>query len=188
VRLFVALDIPQAVREALTNVVRSLRDACPDARWVRLEGVHVTLKFIGEVSPDLTGRIRETLPGVPPAPNVDLRFAGLGFFPTPRRPRVLWAGVEHSDALPELAASIEARLEPLGIVREKRGFQPHVTLARLDSARNLDALRSAVEKLGRPEFGRATPAEFHLYRSLLKPGGAEYTRLASYRISTEPAH
>jgi 2'-5' RNA ligase len=186
-RLFVALDIPGAVREALTHFCRPLRALCPEARWVRLEGVHITLKFIGETPPDLAERVRVELSSVPSTGPIELHFAGLGFFPTPRRPRVLWAGITAGVALSGLAGAIEAQLERLGIPRETRDFNPHITLARFDSPKGLDALRAALEKLSTPEFGGTTAREFHLYRSVLKRGGAEYTRLASYPVSGEQA-
>ncbi len=185
-RLFVALDIPDAVREALAKISRDLRALCPTARWVRLEGVHVTLKFIGETPTEKAGQIRAALNGARASGPIELRFGGLGFFPNARRPRVLWAGVAAGAALSDLATSIETHLEPLGIPRETRQFSPHLTLARLDAPRGLDALRTAVERLGAPEFGSASAREFHLYQSVLKRGGAEYTRWASYAISGEP--
>jgi 2'-5' RNA ligase len=132
-------------------------------------------------------QVRSALGAVPAPRPIELRFAGLGFFPNPRHPRVFWAGVAAGGALGAFASAIEAQLEPLGIPREDRDFNPHITLARFDSPKHLDALRAAVEKLGAPEFGSFTAREFHLYRSVLKRGGAEYTRLASYPLSGEPA-
>jgi 2'-5' RNA ligase len=186
-RLFVAIDIPDAVRDALTAVGRQLRQLCPNARWVRLEGAHLTLKFIGETPPDRAERVRSTLSAVRPCGPIELQFAGLGFFPGPGRPRVLWAGVRVSTALRELDASIETQLESLGIPRETREFSPHITLARFDSPKGLEPLHAAIEKLGTQEFGRTWARQFHLYQSVLKRGGAEYTRLASYDIAGEPA-
>lgn len=187
-RLFVALDIPDTVREALTALSRDLRKlSSSDTRWVRIDGTHITLKFIGYTQPEQAELIRAALSSVRVDGPVEMQFAGLGFFPNPRRPRVLWAGVAGGPELRALAAAIEAQLEPLGVPREERDFNAHITLARFDSPRGLDALRAAVEQLGVPEFGRATAREFYLYRSVLKRGGAEYTRLASYPISGEPA-
>jgi 2'-5' RNA ligase len=187
VRIFVALDIPQTVRDSLAKLISHLRQTCPAARWVRIEGAHLTLKFIGEVPPERAEQVRCALGGVSAPGPVELRFAGLGFFPDPRRPRVFWAGIEGGAPLSTLAAAIESRLEPLGIPREAREFLPHITLARFDSPKRLSSLRTEVEKLGVPEFGRAVAGEFYLYRSVLKRGGAEYTRLASYRIAREPS-
>lgn len=186
-RLFVAVDIPEDVRDAIAKLSHRLRPLSSSARWVRIEGAHVTLKFIGETSPDRAERIRSVLSSVHTSAPIELLFAGLGFFPNPHHPRVLWAGVTAGPALRELATSIEAQLEPLGVPRETRNFNPHITLARFDSPKGLDALRAAAKELGTPDFGRSSAREFHLYQSVLKPGGAEYTRLASYRISGGPA-
>ena len=84
---------------------------------------------------------------------------------------------------PRLPPQSRRRLLPLGIAREERAFSPHLTLARFDTPRGLDALHAAIEKAGRLEFGATTAKEFHLYQSVLKPGGAEYTRLATFSFA-----
>jgi RNA 2',3'-cyclic 3'-phosphodiesterase len=187
VRLFVALDIPDAVRAALSELSDQLKRVCPNARWVRLEGVHITLKFIGEVPSEQAEDIRRALHNIPSFSPIEVRFAGLGFFPSARRPRVFWAGVEASPQLAAMAAAIEMKLEPLGIPPEKRPFHPHLTLARLETPERMQALSAAVEALGTPEFGRETFKEFHLYQSVLKRSGAEYTRLVTYPFLRESA-
>ena len=88
--------------------------------------------------------------------------------------------------LRELAAALETKLAPLGIPPESREFRPHLTLARFDSPQGTDALRAAVEALNAPEFGSDVFEEFYLYRSVLKPSGAEYTRLETYPFHREP--
>jgi 2'-5' RNA ligase len=118
-----------------------------------------------------------------------LKFRGLGFFPDERRPRVLWAGIEAGPELGALAAAVETSLEPLGIAKEQRSFSPHLTLARFDTARRkpagsaFDHLRETISQAGPLEFGSSTAGEFHLYQSILKRGGAEYTRLATFRFA-----
>ncbi len=185
VRLFVALDVPQTVRTTLAELTTKLKETCPCARWVRLEGVHITLKFIGEVPDDQVEPIRRSLGTLATFSPIEIPFAGLGFFPNSRRPRVFWAGVEGGLRLAELAAAIEMKLEPLGIAPEKRAFHPHLTLARFESPQSTQALRDAVERQGATEFGRELFREFHLYRSVLKRSGAEYTRLSTYPFSRE---
>jgi len=187
VRLFVAVDVPEAVRASLAELSARLQKICPSARWVRLEGVHITLKFIGEVSPEQVESIRQALGSLPGFAPIELRFAGLGFFPSARRPRVFWAGVEAGPQLTALVAAIEMKLEPLGIPPEKRAFQPHLTLARIETPQSTQALSAAVEELGTPQFGSETFREFHLYQSVLKRSGAEYTRLVTYPFHREPA-
>src|SRR5258708_7760558 len=179
-RLFVALDIPDDVRAAIGALIAKLRDACRSARWVRIEGAHVTLKFIGEVSAEKVADIKTSLPSVHFSAPITMSFRGLGFFPNERRPRVLWAGIEADPELGALATAVETALEPLGIAREQRAFSPHLTLARFDSPKGLDPLREHIATAGPLEFGTSIAKEFHLYQSVLKRGGAEYTRLASY--------
>jgi 2'-5' RNA ligase len=181
-RLFVAMDIPEGVRAAISAIVAKLRAAGPNARWVRIEGAHVTLKFIGETPDARVPEIRSALASIVPRPPIAIQFRGLGFFPNPRRPRVFWAGVEAAPDLAALAAAVETALYPLGIAREDRAFAPHLTLARFDPPRSQDALQSAIEKFGPVEFGGVTANEFHLYQSVLKRGGAEYTRLATFPL------
>jgi RNA 2',3'-cyclic 3'-phosphodiesterase len=187
VRVFVALDVPEPVRASLAEFSARLAKVCPSARWVRLEGVHITLKFIGEVPPEKLEQIRHALGELPSFGPITVRFAGLGFFPGARRPRVFWSGVEADPKLAELSAAIEMKLAPLGIAPEKRAFHPHITLARFESPQGTQALREAVEALGAPEFGEETFREFHLYQSVLKRSGAEYTRLVTYPFSGERA-
>jgi 2'-5' RNA ligase len=186
-RLSVALDIPESVRNSLAALAAKLRDACQNARWPRIEGLHVTLKFIGETSPEKMEMIKRALTAIPvPAP-FSINIRGLGFFPNARRPRVLWAGIESSPELAELAAAVDASLHPLGIPREERAFTPHLTLARFSTPGNLDSLHAAIEKAGTVDFGSITAKEFHLYQSVLKPGGAEYTRLATFSFAAASA-
>ena len=185
-RLFVAVDIPDAVRDGFTRLTDELRKACPAARpikWARLEDAHVTLKFIGEVPDGQSKDIAEALRQAKTVAPFELVFAGLGFFPEERRPRVLWAGIEGGSALAGLAVAVEDALAPLGISREARPFRPHVTLARLEPSPEIAALRAAVAARGTPEFGRTTVREFSLFRSVPKKAGAEYTRLGTYPLS-----
>ena len=182
-RLFVALDIPDDVRSKLAALAAKLRGAYPHARWTRIEGLHVTLKFIGEVPPEKAQAIQSAIASLAPRSAFTMNFRGVGFFPNERRPRVLWAGVAAGPELATLAADVETALAALGLPREERAFSPHLTLARFDSPRGLDALHAAIENAGPLEFGAATAQEFHLYQSVLKRGGAEYTRLATFPLA-----
>ncbi len=202
VRAFVALDIPEDVRAALGALIAKLRPACenilagskrsphPHARWVRIEGVHLTLKFIGEIQPVKIDPIKASLARIPFPGPIEMNFRNVGFFPNDRRPRVFWAGIEAGKDLSALAAAVETSLEPLGIAKEARAFSPHLTLARFESPEGsaLNRLREAISAAGALEFGSGTATEFHLYQSILKPGGAEYTRLATFGFAGEESH
>jgi 2'-5' RNA ligase len=182
-RLFVAIEIPEDVRSALGDLMKSLRGTCRNARWVRIAGLHVTLKFIGETPPQRVAELKVALGRIPSSPPIVLNFRGLDFFPNARRPRVLWAGVEAGPDLGALASAVEKALSPAGIPQEERKFSPHLTLARFKESAGVDALQVAIEKAGPQKFGGTTAKEFHLYQSVLKPGGAEYTRLATFSLS-----
>jgi len=182
-RLFVALDIPAGVRQAIAELIDRLKPACRGARWVRSEGIHVTLKFIGHVSDQDTKKIesiRVALAKILSERPVEMQFRGVGFFPNERRPRVFWSGVQGSANLGSLAGAIEGELEPLGIEREARAFTPHLTLARISSPEGVDRLVREAEKLKDTDFGAARESEFHLFNSITKPTGAEYTKIDSY--------
>jgi RNA 2',3'-cyclic 3'-phosphodiesterase len=192
VRLFVALEIPSAVRDNLAALIEELRAedttaAKSKARWVRAENLHVTLKFIGDVDAGKLDAIRAALGEVSAGGAVELRFRGLGFFPNEKRPRVLWAGIGASPNLEPLAAGIDARLEKLGIPRETREFAPHLTLARFDPPGVSEKLRGAAQQNTAREFGVVRAGEFHLFESKTRPTGAEYTRLSSFSFAKAEA-
>jgi 2'-5' RNA ligase len=182
-RLFVALDFPEAVRASLRDLISRLRPLSSGARWARPEGMHITLKFIGETDRAKLDAINSALASVHSARTVEMQFRGLGFFPNERKPRVLWCAVEAPPNLATLASQIDSALEPAGVPRGTRAFVPHLTLARFDSQHGLkgaDKLVSAAEELKSYEFGAARESEFYLYESVLKPSGAEYKRLAAF--------
>jgi 2'-5' RNA ligase len=185
VRLFIAIDVPEEVRRRITAFAAEMRERAPRARWVRLDGVHVTLKFIGEVAPEKAEAIRHALEPVRTAAPVEMEFRGAGFFPNERRPRVFWVGIHSAPSLAELAAEIERRIEPLGIARESRPFNAHLTLARFETPSQSGELARALAEEGEREFGHAIAREFHLYESRLKPGGAQYTRLETFTFAPE---
>ncbi len=182
-RVFVALEIPAEVRRAIGEMIARLRDVARGARWVRAEGVHVTLKFIGEIPEERVAAIEQALRGVKTAgiaAPVEAKFRGAGFFPNERHPRVFWAGVEGPPNLAELARAVDERLAPLGIAAETREFRPHLTLARFKSEDGLPRLREEIKKLEPFDFGLMRASEFHLFQSQLGAGGAKYTKLASF--------
>jgi 2'-5' RNA ligase len=150
---------------------------------VRPDGIHVTLKFIGEVPSDLQTRIESSLSEVHSDAPVEITFCGTGFFPDARRPRVFWAGIEASSNLSDIAAQIESRLEPLGIARETREFKPHLTLARISESRGVEKLHDALRRIGTVNFGTVQASEMHLYQSELGRGGAKYACLQTFNFS-----
>jgi 2'-5' RNA ligase len=191
-RLFVALNIEEQIRARIAGFIDEMRVLAPDARWVRPESLHTTLKFIGEQSEDEVTKIQPALEAVRGAA-FDITFRGFGFFPNPRMPRVLWIGVEAGPALASLAAAVDASLASLGIAKEEHEYNPHLTLARGGKGsgsprkqggdvpnQSFQRLQEKLATSPAPEFGTMTASEFFLYQSTLGPGGSKYTKLARF--------
>lgn len=182
-RLFVALDVPDETRRALGEAIRRFGSVCHGARWMQAESIHVTLKFIGHVEETELPAIKDSLANAKSSGPIEIAFRNFGFFPNERRPHVFWLGIEAGPDLAALAANISSALEPIGIPREKREFRPHLTLARFKTEKGLPKLREMVAPLARQSFGNTVATQFHLYESVLNPGGAVHTKLASYRFA-----
>jgi 2'-5' RNA ligase len=187
VRLFVALEIPTAVRESLAALLKCLRVLSAQPRWVRPENLHVTLKFIGEWPSEKLEVLRSALSAVRLDQPVILNFRGLGFFPNEKRPRVFWAGIEASSNLITLASEIDHATEKLGVPREPRPFSPHLTLARFEPPGLPEKLRAGIQENATRGFGSLDTNEFHLIESKLKPSGAEYTTLQTFPFAAVEA-
>jgi 2'-5' RNA ligase len=191
-RLFIAVDIDDSIRQQIARFMEGVRNFAPDARWVKEESLHVTLKFIGEQPDDKVEEIQKTLSGVTASP-CEIQFRGCGFFPTAKSARVFWIGMEAGPELAALAADVDGKMAGFGIPKEERKFSPHLTLARGPggsgaprrltgdrSNRVFQHLQDKLANLPTPEFGRMTAHEFYLYRSQLSPKGSKYTKLARF--------
>jgi len=183
VRLFVALDIPEAVRTSIESLIGELKSLDDSWKWVRAANLHVTLNFLGEVAPNSLAKIVEALRTAPTPGPVALKFHGLGFFPNERRPRVLWAGMDAPQSLMGLAAAVEGNLASAGFAREEREFTPHLTLARSKNAEASPQLREAITTLSTRQFGTMEASTFHLVESRIKSTGPEYTTLESFPLT-----
>jgi len=179
-RLFVAIDIPSDLLKRLDHAVGPLKQRFPSARWAPIANQHVTLKFLGWTAVDrldeLSFRCEEVAKAHAPAA---LSLGGVGTFPGGRRMRVVWVGLEDPDGLTaRVAAALDEALEPLGFEPEKRGYTPHLTLARFKTPQKLD------EPLELP--GNASEpfelTELVLYRSHLSPKGPRYEALNRFAL------
>ncbi|HKR85829.1 MAG TPA: RNA 2',3'-cyclic phosphodiesterase [Terriglobales bacterium] len=194
-RLFVALDIPETIRERIASFIEEVRTLVPVVRWVAPESLHVTLKFIGERPDGMVESIKESLRKIS-SPAIQISFRGCGFFPTEKSARVFWIGIEAGPALNQLVMRIEGELGPLGIEAERRPFSPHLTLARAgnDSGapgrqssdkpnRRFSPLQAKLRAMPPLDFGRMNAIEFFLYRSQLSSRGAQYSKVAGFVLS-----
>jgi len=178
-RLFIALDIPADVRTGLTSYMERARTLAAEARWARVEGLHVTLKFVGHVDDAVVEQIKAALRSIKAAP-FEVKFAGVGFFPNPNAGRVFWAGVDGGNHLAHLALTTDAALEKLGFPSETKPYHPHLTLART-SSRPLRGLKPLLDEPP-PQFGTMTAREFFLYQSQPQKGGSKYTKLERFEL------
>ncbi|PYV48834.1 MAG: RNA 2',3'-cyclic phosphodiesterase [Acidobacteria bacterium] len=198
-RIFVALDLDQSIRQRIETFVQQIRSNAPDVRWIGSDSLHVTLKFIGEVTEDTIPRIEGALAAIH-SESFQLRFAGTGFFPAPRSARVFWIGIAASDALSNLAGRIDDALAEVGIEKEGRAFSPHLTLARARGGsgapgprkgdkpnRQFAKLQDFLTAHPAQDFGTMTAREFFLYRSQLSSKGSQYTKLAHFDLEPTTA-
>ena len=187
-RCFVAVALPETVRASLEGVQEALRKSFAGARWVRPEGIHLTLRFLGEVDEAMVNALSEDLRVLVmrSGPPFSLAVGGVGFFPQRARPRVVWVGLRNPaddpGALARLAAlqvSIEEMVRRAGLSPETRTFHPHLTLARLDDRG--PRRFSDPGNLGE-DLGRLPVASVRLMRSVLKPSGAVYDVLQEHPL------
>jgi 2'-5' RNA ligase len=179
-RAFIAIDLPEALHAALAKAQQDFHAACRDARWTRPEGIHLTLKFLGEISDTKTKQVVEALAQIGPFEPISVEVKGLGFFPHAHRPRVFWAGVAAPPTLAKLAADVESHMERIGFAREDRAFSPHLTLARFQVPRPQPALETAVSAEATTSLGKFEASEFFLFESKLSPQGAQYRKVMRF--------
>jgi 2'-5' RNA ligase len=183
-RLLTAIEISAEVKNNLEVLVERVRPTAADANqtklsWTGLDNLHITTKFIGEWPEDRLEEMKRALSSVGSPGAIQVRISGIGWFPNPRNPRVLWAGVHADESLKLLASATDVAVHSIGVAREDRDYSPHVTLARVREGARLDALRSAIDSLGPAEFGSFLATEFHLYLS----AAGKYTKLAQFGLT-----
>jgi RNA 2',3'-cyclic 3'-phosphodiesterase len=174
-RLFTAIDIPEDVKATLAALLDRLRPLAK-LHWIPLEKLHITTKFIGEWPEERLDELKAALHSVrTPAP-VEISIRRLGWLPSPRSARVLYAGVEPGESLTALAAATEHAAERAGVASEARIYRPHVTLARTRDRVPLDALRTALAEMELAPIGHYVASSFALYLS----AKGTYTRLEEF--------
>ncbi|TKJ37564.1 RNA 2',3'-cyclic phosphodiesterase [candidate division LCP-89 bacterium B3_LCP] len=185
IRSFIAIRLPEEVLNTLKLIQNSLRDRLPQARWTRPEGIHLTLKFLGEVEESVVKEIAGTLDSaIKNFKPFRLELQGVGAFPKLAMPRVLWVGLQPKEELIRLQKSVENAVRPFGFNPEKRQFRGHLTLARLKGERWSEGLRKYfLESKEISDGMQMSVEEVILYRSDLKPGGTVYTAIRSCALS-----
>jgi 2'-5' RNA ligase len=189
-RAFIAVEIPAGIQSAIAHSTASLKNALPKSlvRWVAPQNVHLTLKFLGDVSPTTLEHLADALKVEAASLGMfSMSVHGLGAFPTSRRARVIWIGLEAPHALEALRRGVEAAAAQLGYAAEERPFSPHLTIGRVGqntSASDIQRIRTALEAAKVGTLGTLRVEAVHIFKSDLQPGGSVYTHL--YALPLKP--
>ncbi|MEA3345385.1 MAG: RNA 2',3'-cyclic phosphodiesterase [Chloroflexota bacterium] len=193
IRAFIAFELPDSLKESLMELQRELKGQVPQGvvRWTRPEGIHLTLKFLGQTPVDQIEDIAEALSSAcAPFSPLTYTASGLGCFPNLRRPRVIWVGIEDpAGELSELQKAVEDACVESGFERERRAFHPHLTLGRVRRRASRGQRRAISELLQEREIaslGTVTVRKVSLIRSELRPTGAVYTTLREVKLHPSP--
>ncbi len=188
IRTFVAILLPEAVKAKIAELVRPLRHLTVDVKWVEEENLHLTLKFLGEISRTEVEKLDALLAGLFARESAFLLdYGGWGVFPSKENPRVLWIGLGGDvDYLRRIQGKVEDICSCLGFPREKKNFHPHITLGRIRSHKNLELLlREAKNTLPTEYQGSFRVEEIYLMESKLSPQGPSYAPLNFYPLFRE---
>ena len=186
IRTFIAVDLDDPVRDALAGLQERIRcELSPSMRWVKPEGMHLTLKFLGQTPEDLVPPIADALDAAARRSRpFTIELGEPGGFPNTRRPRVLWAAVRGDlDALADLRQNVEEMVSPLGFTTEDRAFRPHLTLGRASSDVRIAPERWEASGI-KAAAASQTVHQVALMKSDLGLGGARYTRLPAAELDS----
>jgi 2'-5' RNA ligase len=184
IRAFIAVAIAPEIVERIASAITELKPRIAGVRWVAPGNIHLTLKFLGSVDESTIDTIGERLHAhLRLFQRFTINAKGLGVFPSPRRPRVLWVGL-NGDHLVALASRIESALQPLGFTSESRQFTPHLTIGRWrEQTPTTASLGSELKKWQAHEFGNFSVENVVLMQSMLRPDGAIYRNLVTVPLS-----
>ncbi len=188
IRAFIAIPVDENVRDLASSIVKNLATAGADVKWVEPENLHLTLKFLGNISTDMLDQISSVIQEAVAGINqFEVTVDGIGAFPGGKKPlRVIWLGVSDKSGLMEkISLGIEEGCKNLGFKSEERGFKPHLTIGRVrQGSQNLSKLRSAISSV---EFNplKLSIDRVNLMRSELSPRGPTYTVLRTFGLKKE---
>ena len=182
-RLFVAIELSEAVRKALSATQEKLKSECPDVRWIPAGQLHLTVKFLGEVEDSDVLAVSQALERAAAASKpFTMRTGKCGCFPERGAVRIVWAkAIEESGLLARCLAAVEAQIEPLGFPREHRPFAAHITIGRVREDRSKGRLRNVVEA-HRGEEIEQDVLSLTLMSSALSPKGSTYTAVSRAKL------
>jgi 2'-5' RNA ligase len=184
VRAFLAIPLPCQLKEAIRSTQIDLQSRIPEARWVRPEALHLTMHFFGEVEQETLEKLKVSMLSVKGCQRpFQVEVKGLGAFPNPRRPRVIWLGLEPRGQLEQLHRATGQCLRQAGLIPDSRPYSPHLTIGRLRGGRlDLSGLLSSMQS---KKFGPLTVDSLILYESRLHPEGAQHIPLQTVNFDDE---
>ena len=181
IRSFIAFDLEnEAVLTKLSAVQKLLVETGADLKIVAPQNIHVTIRFLGDISPTMVEKVYDAMKKVEFTP-FTIQLCGLGVFPSLNYPRVVWAGMtQGAEQLKSVFTQLEPQIQALGFPKDNYGFSPHLTIARVRSGANKQNLAEFVTKKASYDFGTINAACLRLKRSQLSPKGPTYTTLKEY--------
>ncbi len=183
-RTFIAIELEENLKSELLSFIQVLMGISQNIKWVKEEGMHLTLKFLGEISEDKIPSIESSLEKIAGKFNAfSIQIRGTGAFPPGKKnPRVLWVGIAENERLATLQTEFETECELLGFPREKRKFHPHLTLGRVKAHSHLGGVLALLDKNRNTQFGEMNVKKITFFQSILRPTGAEYKVLSEYNL------
>ncbi len=184
IRCFFAIPLPQELKDKIDLYISELKKIYPQVKWIKAGSLHITLKFLGNIDPGLVEEVSITAMDMPLIMNpFHIKIKGTGVFPNRHKPRIIWLGIQSIPHQPlyNLQESLETNLELLGFEKEKRRFNPHLTIGRVKMPTDFEQLWQYIDTstFSSAEF---EANEFLLMRSFLKPTGAEYRIIQKYPL------
>jgi 2'-5' RNA ligase len=182
-RAFISVDIePNAPLVGLLDQLRQIR---ADLKVVKASNLHVTLKFLGDTDEGLvdqiTDRMRRSVEGTSP---VTVRLEGIGAFPSMSNIRVVWIGMSDGKPLADVSSRLDKSLEEMGLERDRKGFKPHLTVARARSGNGLEAVQELIAANAATDFGEYEIDRITLKKSVLTPKGPQYSDVTHVMLPT----
>lgn len=188
-RCFIAIDMPENIKDAIAGVVEKCSHGQKGVRWVSVENIHLTLKFLGDIKEDLISEIEKGLASICMRHDVfNINIRGVGAFPNFKYPNVLWIGIDGSSELKEIYGDIEEFMSELGFEKEDRRFFPHLTIGRVKDRKGIEPVIKELYTFKDTFLGSIKVNEVLLMRSILKPAGAEYSKIAGFKLSSQRRH
>jgi 2'-5' RNA ligase len=179
-RSFIAIEIEPD--NAIAEIMREISESGVRVKMVEKENIHLTLKFLGDISEEQVNVIAEGMKDLRTYSSFSIRLRGIGAFPSEHRPRTIWVGLEYPQVMEEIWEKIEYTSEKAGIEREKRGFSPHITIARVKDQRNTGRLKHIIIEHENDDFGERDIAEIKLKKSVLTQSGPIYSDIFSVKL------